>query len=207
MRVVLKADNRLFRVRPFAFRFITRPLSSALIPEYFSGNISDRCDRWTVDIVEIIRGGLERDRDRARELPPLAMHHRDAVRSCASSRGTLLFLQGHVRSGIRDPLTQRRTPYRVRARARAPENTRVDNIFRVYSRQFSRGGVALIAVVHREFAFVPPSSLLTTSTQPGLPLSFSLSHSSSVLSRAAIHRVFVPRHEKRAAVRCYTLRL
>lgn len=31
----------------------------------------------------------------------------------------------------------------------------MDNIFRVYSRQFSRGGVALIAVVHRGFASVP----------------------------------------------------
>lgn len=35
----------------------------------------------------------------------------------------------------------------------------MDNIFRVYSRQFSRGGVALIAVVHRSFAFAPPPSL------------------------------------------------
>jgi len=110
----------------------------------------------------------------------------------------------------------RRTPRR---------NTRVDNIFRVYSRQFSRGGVALIAVVHRGFASVPPSSLTpvftsASSLPPSLPLPLSLSLSlffstcllSSVFSslsraRAAIlqRNPFVPRREKRAAVRAAAL--
>lgn len=54
----------------------------------------------------------------------------------------------------------------------------MDNIFRVYSRQFSRGGVALIAVVHRGFASVPTffahSRVLTTARffHPPLDLSF-----------------------------------
>jgi len=105
----------------------------------------------------------------------------------------------------------RRTPRR---------NTRVDNIFRVYSRQFSRGGVALIAVVHRGFASVPPSSLTPVFTSASSPSSLSLSLSlffstcllSSVFSslsraRAAIlqRNPFVPRREKRAAVRAAAL--
>lgn len=60
------------------------------------------------------------------------------AKTAASFAGTLLF-PGAATSRPRELDAARR-------------NTRVDNIFRVYSRQFSRGGVALIAVVHRGFA-------------------------------------------------------
>lgn len=123
--------------------------------------------------------------------------------------GTLLFLRGHVRSGVRDPLTQR-------GRA-GPWNTRVDNIFRVYSEggrgQFSRGGVALIAVVHREFASVPSSSLTpvhtATSSTRLLSSRSPPSHRSRPFSSVRGHSPpeslrSAPR-EARGSARCYTL--
>lgn len=88
-------------------------------------------------------------------------------------------------------------------------NTRVDNIFRVYSRQFSRGGVALIAVVHRGFASVPPSSLTPVlAAASSTRLSFPLRSPSPVRARPrpfSAENLFVPRREKRAAVRAATL--
>lgn len=60
------------------------------------------------------------------------------AKTAASFAGTLLFPEAATS--------------RPRELDAARRNTRVDNIFRVYSRQFSRGGVALIAVVHRGFA-------------------------------------------------------
>lgn len=139
----------------------------------------------------------------------LEMQHGVARSIVRLFAGTLLFLQGHVRSGVRDLLTQRG------GRA-APWNTRVDNIFRVYSEggrgQFSRGGVALIAVVHREFASVPSSSLTpvlaaTSSTR----LLFSRfpparSHpSSSVRGHSPPESLRSAPREARGSTRCYTL--
>lgn len=97
--------------------------------------------------------------------------------------GTLFLLRG--RSGVRDPLTQRGG----RAAPRPAGTPRVDNIFRVYSRQFSRGGVALIAVVHRGFAPVhrPSSPLLLVSLpRPPPPARPSFLSPSRVLVSAAI---------------------
>lgn len=143
----------------------------------------------------------------------LVMQHSAARSIVRLFMGTLLFLRGHVRSGVRDLLTQRG------GRA-APWNTRVDNIFRVYSMgrgwgrgQFSRGGVALIAVVHREFAsvtiffthsrphrhfFHPPAILSFPSGLLPPVLVTVRNHSPPESLRSA------PR-ETRGSTRCYTL--
>ena len=104
--------------------------------------------------------------------------------------------------------------------AATPWNTRVDNIFRVYSvgrgrrrGQFSRDGVALIAVVHREFASVPSSSLipviLTGTSSTRLLFSrfppVSSRPSSSPFATILHQNLFVPRREKHAAVHAATL--
>lgn len=78
--------------------------------------------------------------------------------------------------------------------------------------QFSRGGVALIAVVHRKFAFVPSSSLtpvLTATSSTRLLSSRSPPPPPLVRphpSVAILHQnLFVPRREKHAAVRAAIL--
>lgn len=130
-------------------------------------------------------------------------------RSCGSSlAGTLFYLRGHVRSGVRDPLTQR-------GRA-ASWNTRVDNIFRVYSAggrgQFSRGGVALIAVVHRGFASVPSSSLTPVHTAASSTRLLSSRSPPAVSRPSTAFRGHSPPEslrsaprEARGSARCYTL--
>lgn len=162
--------------------------------------------RTLQQLVETIRGGLsvprsrERERERRGEAADRAALHGHA----SLPPGPCPFRSGRPLDPEEDA-----APWR---------NTRVDNIFRVYSRQFSRGGVALIAVVHRGFASVPPSPSLPSSPlppPPPLPPLSSTSSSSFVRLRfrpfspsvltAAIRRLFVPRREKRAAVRCYTL--
>lgn len=95
----------------------------------------------------IIRGGRGGRYDRKTAAPL-----RDPSRSCGRSRARF--------SSFRPRPFRSPRPLDPEVDA-ACRNTRVDNIFRVYSRQFSRGGVALIAVVHRGLASAfPPSSLL-----------------------------------------------
>lgn len=106
------------------------------------------------------------------------------------------------------------TPWPSEEDRAAPWNTRVDNIFRVYSKrgrgQFSRGGVALIAVVHRKFAFVPSSSLTpvlaATSSTRLLSSPFPSSPSrSSVRGHSPPESLRSAPREARGSARCYTL--